>query len=53
MKDPLSSKEFKDPLGSKNSNFKETGKALIKGAVTLAIALPLIGAVSDILGGNN
>lgn len=39
---------FKDPFGPKHSkgSFNETTKSLVRGAITLAIALPLIGALT-------
>lgn len=36
----------KDPL---NFDWKESAKSLVKGGVLLAITLPLIGAVSELL----
>ena len=42
-------KNFKDPLGSK---VKDNVKTVVKGVVTVAIALPLIGAIAGMLGGS-
>lgn len=40
-------KNFKDPL---KVNFKETTKEVVKGVVTLAIAIPLVVGISSIFG---
>jgi hypothetical protein len=52
MKDPLKS-NFKDHFGEKKDNFKHSTESLVKGAVTLAIALPLIGVVAGAFGGHH
>jgi hypothetical protein len=44
------SKEKKDPL---DIDYKDTAKTLVKGAVTLAIVVPVLTGVSSWLGGKH
>lgn len=42
-------KKHHDPLAI---NFKDTTTSLVKGAITLAVVVPLVLGVSKIIGGN-
>jgi hypothetical protein len=51
MKDPLSIKNFKDPLSSNDT--KENVKTIVKGAIVLGIGIPLLVGLSSLIGGTD
>lgn len=50
MKDPLSIKNFKDTLSSKDT--KENVKTIVKGVLVLGIGVPLLTKLSSLIGGS-
>lgn len=48
-KDALGVKNTKDPL---KIDFKETTKDILKGAIVLAIGIPLLTGLADLINGN-